>query len=178
MLTPPTLNRETTKSGIGQNTMDDPSAFRTRFLQSPGRFAQRHERRLLRHLALALSSMIALAAGLVHGWGSSVGLIMMSIGRALAGLMLLGIAGLIVGVILTLAAVFAYNGILNRQLSLIDVEFIDEVPLIFMTLGGLAGVFWALRWPVILGLAGWGLLAMVGVEAILRPAHDRDTYAA
>jgi hypothetical protein len=153
--------------------MEDPLLFRQRFLQAPGRLAQRRERRWIRRLVGAAIVLTAIIAGLVHSRGESVGLVTMAVGRALAGLLLLGMAGLIVGFVLTVLTVIVYNMLLRGRTSLLDVDFIDEIPLIFVVVGGLFGVFWALTWPVILGLAGWGLVALVGVESVLKPPNRR-----
>ncbi len=150
----------------------DPLAYRHRFIDIPGQLARRPRRRALRSGALWVSVFLAVVVGIAHAWGQSAGAIIISVGRSITGLVALATVGLIVGVLLTFLVVFLYNGVFNGAVSLLDLEYIDEIPLIFVFALGIAGVWWSIRWPDEIGLVGWGLVLLVGSEVLLkRPDH-------
>ncbi len=134
---------------------------------------QRRKRRTLRRAALIVAIGLAVAVGLIDGLPSGMGMALMSVGRALAALALMGLAGIMIGVLLTTLAVLVYNGIFSGSASLIDLEYIDEVPLAFAAIAGVLGIFWSPRWPDLVGLLGWGLVLLVANELLFpRPGHE------
>ncbi len=140
----------------------------------PGILEGRQQRRHLRRGGLILLVALAVVVGVIGGFKSGFGGIAMSIGRSLLGVTALSLVGLMVGVALTALAAFMYNGVLNGKPSLIDLDYIDEVPLLFAGIGGIGGIFWSLQWSDVFGLFGWGLLALVLNESIFTRPNDRD----
>lgn len=134
----------------------------------PSILARRQQRRNLRRFSLIALLLIAATVGAVGGLKGGVGGVVISIGRAFAGLGLVGLAGMMIGVVVTTVVVLIYNGVFSGGLSLLDVDYIDEIPLAFAAISGLIGVFWSLQWSEIVGLLGWGLIALVGNEVIFR----------
>lgn len=142
--------------------------FQQRFSEIPDLLRGRKERRAIRRGAVFFSVFLAVIVGVLSHWEESLSLVVLSVGRSLAGLLVLGMVGLVVGAVLTALVVFIYNGILNRRPSLVDLQFVDEVPLVFVAVFGVFGIFWSLRWDDLLGLIGWGLVAMILVELIFK----------
>ena len=146
--------------------------FRNIYLSSrrtqPNILAKRRQRRTLRRSVAIGIIAVAIVIGISGGFREGLGTILLSIGRAFAGLGLVGMGGLMIGVVITATSVFVYNGIFNGSVSLIDLDFIDEVPLIFAALGGLVGILWSLKWDPMIGLLGWGFLALVLNELIFK----------
>ncbi|HEC23103.1 MAG TPA: hypothetical protein ENI95_09315 [Chloroflexi bacterium] len=150
--------------------MQERSTFLQRYLRTPwpGRLARRRARRRFRRMTLLGVILLAAITGVVHSWPSDAGTLLIAVGRELAGLGALGMAGLIIGVVLTALTIFLYNGLLNGPVSLLDLEYIDEIPLLFALVGGVAGIFLSVRWPDIIGLVGWGMVALVLNESLFR----------
>ena len=148
--------------------MKDLSPFRLRFMEAPSLLRQRRERRSLRRMLVYLGLIVAVAVGVILGWQESVGTLIMRVGRSLAGLMVFGFAGLMICVLLTVIVIVIYNGIFNGPVSLVDLDFIDEIPLLFACLFGLYGVFITRNWSELLGFVGWAGIAIVLVEVIFR----------
>ena len=146
-----------------------------RFKRSPGLLEGRRQRRMLRRMAWPVGVLLAVSVGIIHDWGGSGGSVILTVGRTLSGLIAMGFAGLIVGVFLVLIAIIVYNGLLNGHILLIDVYYIDEIPLIFACLLGVVGVFWSLRWPEMFGLIGWGLIVLVANAFLFRKHNDKTS---
>ena len=139
----------------------------------PGRLGQRKARRTLRSVAGYSLLLLAVIVGVLSGMGGGIMTAFIAIGQSFAGLLAFGAAGLIIGVLLTAGAVFVYNRVIKGNVSLIDLDFIDEVPLVFLAVGGTAGIFLAGSWPDIFGLIGWGFALLTLTEVIFRqPADD------
>jgi hypothetical protein len=135
---------------------------------TPGILAGRKQRRAIRRIGTAILFVFAIIVGAAAGRDGGIGGIIISIGRSLAGLGAFALGGLMLGVVLTAGAVFLYNGVLGGAVSLVDVDYIDEIPLVFAALGGILGAILARGWPDLVGLFGWGLIALVGNELIFR----------
>jgi hypothetical protein len=67
-----------------------------------------------------------------------------------------------------------YNGILRGPISVLDLDYVDEIPLIFAVATGVFGIIWSLQWPEIIGLAGWGLILIVVTESVFKSRHNDD----
>jgi hypothetical protein len=116
---------------------------------------------------------MALVVGTLGGLNSGVGGMLLSLGRSLAGAGIVGIAGLMLGVLFTAATIFVYNVVLNGRISLIDLDYIDEIPLLIGAVGAAIGIVWSLQWAEVIGLFGWGFLALVANEIIFRRPDDK-----
>ncbi len=140
----------------------------------PGILSRRKQRRTLRRVGTFGLLAFAVIVGVASNLEGGIGGILISIGRSLAGLGVLALGGLMIGVVLTAAAVFLYNGVLGGSTSLIDLDYIDEVPLVFAALGGILGSVLAAGWPDLVGLFGWGLIALIGNELLFRRPDDES----
>lgn len=129
--------------------------FRSNYLSSrrsqPNIFANRRQRRTLRRIAGTGIAIATKVVEIVGGSNEGVGTTLLSIGRAIAGLVLVGM----IGVIVSVPSAFVYNSVFNRPVSLIDLDYIDGGPLLFAAVGGIAGIPWSLKWDQMIGLLGW-----------------------
>lgn len=150
--------------------------FRDIYLTSrdqPDILARRRERRGLRRAAQIIVILLAVIVGTIGGLDGGVGGMFLSVGRSLAGAGMVGLAGLMIGVLITAIAVLVYNGILNGRTSLIDLDYIDEIPLFVGAVAAVVGIVWSLQWAEVIGLFGWGFLALVVNELIFRRPDDK-----
>lgn len=149
------------------------SWFRQRFLEAPALLSGRRQRRTLRRAILTAIILLAVGVGAANGLGATLGDLIVSVGLAFAGLIVFGMAGLFAGILLTGLTILVYNGILNGRVSLIDLDYVDELPLIFVAASGAVGIFMAVSWHEIVGLAGWGVVALVVIDSVFKRPPER-----
>ena len=152
------------------------SFLQERFREAPSLLSRRRERRTLRRTLPIIGVLLCVGIGLYQGLNTSLPMSIMYIGRAIAGLIFCGMLGLMIGVLVTTLIVVIYNFVLDGKVSLIDLDFIDEVPLLFVAFAGLVGVFWSSQWSELFGLVGWGFVLLIGFEVVMKRPEQKQPY--